>query len=335
MNHRESPLYWSFTIGTWFGTRVQISIFFPLLVLVLCWKFGPVLGGVLSGIVFVSVLFHEFGHVVAARRTGGMASEILIWPLGGLAYVQPAGVFRSRFLTAAAGPAANLALCLITLWHVLHLESAVRMNVFHPLIMPIGELSHDVVSDILVLTFTVNWVLLLVNLIPVHPLDGGRMLQTVLVSRLPGLAGAEVYIKIGFFFAFVMMFVGLIADSTFLVFIGSIVLVLNIQESFQMRAGDGYDESFMGYDFSQGYTSLERSVDGPTVRRAGFFKRWKEKRRREKQRLAEEKEAEAAQQLDALLDKVHTQGMDSLSEAERRQLDRVSARYRNKGNRHE
>ena len=338
MNSRESLLYWALPFGTWFGTRVRISVFFPLLVLVLCWKFGLALGGVVSGIVFLSVLFHEFGHIVAAHRTGGTGDEILVWPLGGLSYVQPAGTFRSRFSTAAAGPAVNLVLCLITLWHVLQLEPDVRAAVFHPLKMPIGELSRDLasaVSDVLLLTFTVNWVLLLVNLIPVYPLDGGRMLQAVLTSRLGGSAGTEAYIKIGFFFAFVMMFGGLIADSTFVVFIGSIVLVLNMQESFHMRTGDAYDESFMGYDFSQGYTSLERSVDDPPARRPGFFRRRKEKRRMEKQRRMQEKEAEAARQLDALLDKVHTQGIDSLSEAEKRQLDRASARYRNKGDRHE
>jgi stage IV sporulation protein FB len=109
------------------------------------------------------------------------------------------------------------------------------------------------------------------------------------------------------------------------------VFIANLIERNQLQQADHYDESFMGYDFSQGYTSLEQS-EIQVERPPGFWQRWKERRRAEKARRQAEKDQEAERLLDALLDKVHQHGMHSLSESEKRQLARVSARYRDKGN---
>ena len=65
----------------------------------------------MGAIFLASLLVHEFCHVFAVRLTGGVGNEVLIWPLGGLAFVQPAGHFRSQFFTPAAGPFANLIVC--------------------------------------------------------------------------------------------------------------------------------------------------------------------------------------------------------------------------------
>ncbi len=320
--NRQSSLYWSFPIGTWFYTQVRVSVCFPLLILVLCYRIDNLqLGLVFSAILLFSVLMHELGHIWAVRVTGGIGAEILIWPLGGLAFVRPAGTFSSQFLTAAAGPIVNLILCMVTIpgWW----SSYDTQTVLNPLVMPIGDISNDVIREFLVLIFAANWVLLLVNLIPVFPLDGGRMLQAWLSSRMGSETGAEIYIRIGFVFAFVMMIGGLLIDGDdfngiWVVVIGSILLVLNMQESFQLRSGERYDESFMGYDFSQGYTSLERTEETPSQLRRGLLQQWRDRRR------AEHKQVEVELQLDALLEKVHTQGLGSLTASEKRKLNRAS-----------
>jgi Zn-dependent protease len=330
MNSRESPFFWSFPCGSWFLTRVRVSIYFPLLVLVICWNLKDArLGLIFSGILFASVVFHEFGHILAVRWTGGTGNEILIWPMGGLAFVQPAPTFASQLLTPAAGPLVNLALCGITLVSVL--DSGSGLAALNPLQFPNVTLLHDVPGDLLRLTFYANWMLFLANLIPVYPLDGGRMLRACLMTRYDGDASAEIYIRIGLIVAFLLMIVGLLANSVWIVFIGAIVLVLNVQESQQIRASESYDESFMGYDFSQGYTSLERSAGSPRERRPGLLERWRQARRAEKLRREQEKTAEAERTVDELLDKVHAGGMESLTVAERRRLQRASARLREKG----
>src|SRR5262249_33878807 len=63
---------------------------------------------------FISVLFHEFGHCFAARWVNGDASEVLLWPLGGLAYVDVPNTPRANLVVAAAGPAVNLGLCVVS-----------------------------------------------------------------------------------------------------------------------------------------------------------------------------------------------------------------------------
>jgi len=87
MHNYRNPLYWSFPCGTWFQTQVRISFFLPLLLILLCFQLKDLpLALVFGGVFFLSILLHEFGHVIAARMTGGSGDEILIWPLGGLAF---------------------------------------------------------------------------------------------------------------------------------------------------------------------------------------------------------------------------------------------------------
>jgi stage IV sporulation protein FB len=104
-------------------------------------------------------------------------------------------------------------------------------------------------------------------------------------------------------------------------------------EFFQMRTADTLDDSFMGYDFSQGYTSLERSnKSNPSAarRRQGWLERWRERRRVAKELRARLDAEQAQAQLDEILAKVHSNGISSLTDAERRQLNRASARLRDK-----
>ncbi|MBW3542393.1 MAG: hypothetical protein KY476_19170 [Planctomycetes bacterium] len=333
METRESPLYWSLPLGTWFRTRVRVSIFLPLVILALCFRLESAkLGLVFGALLFISVLLHEFGHIFAARLSGGYGDEILLWPLGGLAFCQEGPSFGSRVLTPLAGPLVNLALCAATFPAVLSSPwLAVALNPFEA---PPVMLTTAIVSDVCLIAFTVNWVMFLANLIPVYPLDGGQILKAVLRERLPSSSAVDIYVRIGAVCGFIGLIVGLMIDSTWLVAFSAFVLVLNIQETAQLRTSESYDDSFMGYDFSQGYTSLERSTEGEprsrTETRAGFFARWRqarEQRRREREREEAER---IEQQLDALLEKVHTHGYDSLSETEKRTLRRASDRYRDK-----
>ena len=62
--------------------------------------------------VFASVLLHEFGHCFGARAVDGDATEVLLWPLGGLANTEVPHTPRANFITTAAGPAVNVVLCL-------------------------------------------------------------------------------------------------------------------------------------------------------------------------------------------------------------------------------
>ncbi|MBM79520.1 MAG: hypothetical protein CMJ78_02865 [Planctomycetaceae bacterium] len=330
--NRNSPLHWSFSIGTWYHTNVRVSWFFLLLVPLLCIKLQSFpIGLAITGVLFLTILCHEFGHVAAARATGGAGDEILIWPLGGLAFVQPGGTYAAQFWTAAAGPLVNALLCLVTLpavlEHDVYLEGALN-----PFVLPPIVLGNMWITEILILIFDINFLVLLLNLIPVYPLDGGRMTQAVISARIGGEMGRHVYGRIGFFCALLLLLGGLIAESVWLTAVAAIILALNIQETMQLQGGEAYDESFMGYDFSQGYTSLEREEEDapPQEQRAGPLTRWKQKREEDRARKEVERDQEAEVELDRLLEKVHQHGMESLSATERRQLEKASKRIRSR-----
>jgi len=174
---------------------VRVSTFFPLLAFVMWWKLSsPAMAAAVTGLLFVSVLLHEFGHVFAAQHTGGFGDEILIWPLGGLAFVEPAKSFRSQFLTAAAGPLVNLGLCALAFPFVLY--SAQIAEVWNPLVLPRVDLKDHVLQDLWILTFSLNWFCLLLNLVPIFPLDGSRMLQAWLNVHCSPPTIVEIMIKV-------------------------------------------------------------------------------------------------------------------------------------------
>ena len=329
--HNESPLYWSFPIGTWFTTRVRVSIFFPpMLIALMLWLREPVAALIVGVTLFVVVLLHEFAHVVAARMTGGSGDDILIWPFGGLALVQPGYSLRSRLLTPVAGPLVHLALCVLLT--VPMVQCSLLGTVINPLAWDSlrAELeSQQPFVKICAFAFVVNWAMFLVNLLPVFPLDGGRILQVLLAQKLGNETGTEAYIRIGTVVGMVIMFAGVIFWAAGAVFLGAVILLLNQQESIRLRIADSFDESFMGYDFSQGYTSLERSAEERPERKS-IFRRWKEQRAEEKLRRQLEAEAEEERELDRLLGKLHAEGPDSLTDAEKSLLKRASARYRDR-----
>ena len=140
-------------------------------------------------------------------------------------------------------------------------------------------------------------------------------------------------VRIAIAFAIVLAVVDLIFFGNLIVLtLAFMIVVLALQESFQMQATESYDDSFMGYDFSQGYTSLEKSeAAAKPERRAGLLARWLARRKAEKQRRQLDLEQQTEQQLDAILAKVHERGLTSLTPSEKRLLKRASNRYRSKG----
>lgn len=157
------------------------------------------------------------------------------------------------------------------------------------------------------------------------------MLQACLATRYGAESAHEFSMRAGLFASGLAAVAGMILDHTLLLSLGAGLFIMNLIESMQARSADGYDDSFMGYDFSQGYTSLERNRETKPPRRPGFIESWRARRRAEKERRAQLRAEQEQQLIDALLEKVHTEGMASLTDSERRTLDRASAKLRDKG----
>ncbi|MBI2930581.1 MAG: M50 family metallopeptidase [Planctomycetes bacterium] len=117
---------------------------------------------------FLIVLMHEFGHALACRQVGGRADQIVLWPLGGVAYVNPPPRPGAMLWSIAAGPLVNVALCPIlgSLW-----IAAGAMEWADTL-----PNAYAFLGDI----FIVNLIVLIFNVLPIYPLDGGQILRSLL-----------------------------------------------------------------------------------------------------------------------------------------------------------
>lgn len=142
-----------FHIGTCLGVPLEIHVTL-LIALIVLFLFKPFLACVITS-VFLIVVLHEFGHVFAAKILGHKTERVELNPLGGVAYIDiPSNAFH-EFVIAIAGPLVNV--LLIPILGLLAKQ--------HPLFF---------------LVFYCNITILLFNLLPIFPMDGGRILRSTL-----------------------------------------------------------------------------------------------------------------------------------------------------------
>jgi Zn-dependent protease len=177
--------------------------------------------------------------------------------------------------------------------------------------------------------FQLNLLLLLLNLLPAFPLDGGRMLQCFLWWRNDYRQGTLMAIFAGFLVMFATILLSIVTGEP-LVLLLAVFIYLSCRRQWILLETGG-EESVFGYDFSEGYTSLERETPTPTPRRRqGWLRTWLQRRAAQKlQKEQEQREAEE-RRMDELLEKVQRLGLQGLTDEERRFLTRVSAKYRNR-----
>jgi len=332
-------LAWAIPIGTWSGTRVAVSVWFVLAAAVLFRQLeGWWLGLLGTMVLAVSVLLHEIARVWVARATGGWGDEILAWPLGSLAVIQPSVTTRGQVLTALAGPGVHAAFCVVTVAAVW--QAGLMPGILIPFsVWPNMTLTGGVglVQAVMVMLFTVNWLLLLVNLLPVHPFDCGRLLEWTLSDYLSEETAADVFLKLGALVGVVLFATGMLVDQpdwhgTWVVGLGAVVLVVNLDEIASRRAVDELETALLDYELSlddvvENYSSLEPGN--------GDGEHWGHPR--DEMRLAEEREEErhreVEQRVDVLLKKVHRCGFDALNDDEKQQLRQASHQYRDRATR--
>ena len=153
---------------------------------------------------FGIVLLHEFGHALACRQTGGTADQIVLWPLGGIAFVNPPRRPGAMLWSIAAGPLVNVLLVPI-------LFGAVLMTV-----VPAG-LERSDFGQLVLQIWQINLLLLIFNMLPVYPLDGGQILRSLLWFPLGEIRSLQIASVIGLVGAIALAGVGLFAgDEHFL-----------------------------------------------------------------------------------------------------------------------
>lgn len=198
---------WSINIGQWLGIPVKLHVTF-ILVLGLFATASAVTGGGLTAAIntvifltalFACVLLHEFGHALMARRYGVGTKDITLLPIGGLARLErmPDKPVQ-EFWIALAGPAVNILIAgLLGLWVWITRSGAWPA-------FP-GATGGGLAESLLV----INLFLVLFNMLPAFPMDGGRVLRSVLAMRMNYVRATHIAGRLGQGMAFLFGLIGL------------------------------------------------------------------------------------------------------------------------------
>ena len=154
---------------------------------------------------FGIVLIHEFGHALACRSVGGQAENIILWPLGGVAFVSPPPRPGAVLWSIAAGPLVNVALVPVT---------------FGLLLLAHTQLPEDQYAGLrqyAELVTSINLVLLIFNILPIYPLDGGQILQSILWFFMSRSRSLRIAATIGVIMAVVLGVLSLLARDLWMV----------------------------------------------------------------------------------------------------------------------
>ena len=217
---------WSWRIVRIGGTEVKLHFTFVLLIAWFVWQgfaAGGAAGALATGAtllaLFGSVLVHEFGHIRMARRFGIRTPDVLLLPIGGVARLERIPEEpRQELLIALAGPAVTLTIAAVSYGILAAMGQP-------PVLQPATALPESPLAFL----FDINLVLLLFNLVPAFPMDGGRVLRALLASRLGMLRATRIAARVGQALAFVFGLVGLFGEPprpillliAFFVFLGA------------------------------------------------------------------------------------------------------------------
>jgi len=224
---------WSIPIARIAGIQVKIHLTFFMLLAFMGFLFYRQGGmeAAWSGVIFISLIFlcvllHEFGHAFAAKAFGIRTPDITLLPIGGVARLEKMpDKPMQEIIVAVAGPAVNVVIALVL--YLVLLPSGGPQS-FDPFVVTGPSMVER-------LMFT-NIFLVVFNMIPAFPMDGGRVLRACLALRMNYARATNIAATVGQGFAFVMGFVGLLWNPMMILVAVFIYLGASQEASFaQMR----------------------------------------------------------------------------------------------------
>jgi Zn-dependent protease/predicted transcriptional regulator len=214
---------WSWKLGRVAGIPIYVHWTFLILiawVLIDCWVRTQDVASTLAGVAFVTALFgcivlHELGHALTARRFGVKTSDITLLPIGGVARLQriPEQPYQ-ELLVALAGPAVNVVIVL-----VFYFVFGLRFP------EPTNNTKELITDHFFSSLMAFNLFMALFNMLPAFPMDGGRVLRSLLALRLPYARATRLAASVGQFMAIVFGLLGLSAGNPFLLLIALFVWI--------------------------------------------------------------------------------------------------------------
>lgn len=304
----ENPLRWSLPLYRAWGIAVRVHVVFVAMIVIELLKtiredsIGFQFMVVMLGGLFLLVLLHEYGHCFACRRVGGEADEILLWPLGGLAYCLPPNTWRANLITTAGGPMVNVILLPVLAGGLLAAGAGWGLVFFDPLDVGGGA------SEAMALGFVgwtlwslhfANTLMLAFNLlVPMYPMDGARIVHALLWRRMGRHEADRIVTRVGLIAAIVLGTLALVVGEMLLLGIalfGGFVCYQELQRSRFLEAPD--EDWSMSFEPPR----TRGAKEPPTVDPA---------------------------EIDRILAKISERGIQSLTRGEKKKLSKASAKNR-------
>ena len=268
---------------------------------------------------FVLVLLHEFGHCVACRWVGGSADEILMWPLGGLAYCLPPRRWQSCLITTIGGPGINVilvpvlgAFCFLAggNWSDL-VYDPIHFH-YHSI-----ELSTTWWRFWLAAAYDMNLMLLLFNvLVPMYPMDSGRILQELLWAKIGYKRSMEIAVLTGFVVAVLLGVLAFYTGQMRLLGLAVFGGLTCYNERQRVLALE--EQPAWAFDTDKGNKGFDNTpIKGDRKAEKALIKR-------------QETERSIQEKVDKVLDKIREKGIGSLTENEKNILKDATQRTRSK-----
>ena len=209
-----------------FGVPVRLHFTFVLLfVFLLVAGIGEGQSGLMNAVyitaLFGSIVLHELAHALVGRHYGVRTLEIVMFPIGGVTRLQQPPKPRQEFWIAVAGPTVNVAIA----------AGLFGALVWRGGLLPLEALTRPTDANLFERIATGNLVLAAFNLLPAFPMDGGRILRSVLALRRPPEQATRLAARAGQFLAIGLGLYGLLAANYLLVFIAFFVYLGAAQES--------------------------------------------------------------------------------------------------------
>ena len=342
-------LTWSLTLGRWSGVQIRLHYFLVFFavgrLLSAAVAEGHPIGATAGWLLLLLLVLalHEIGHAVVASIQNVEIEDVRLWPLGN--FVLPGASRGAESLAvASAGLVTSGTLAIAS---AIFLRFAGYSMIFSPFGWGVDSGAPTDRAGASIPAFQaiwwigwfghLNWVVFLANLIPALPLDGGRIFRRVLARTSVGITRDNPYAQwLARAMAGILTLVGLvrIVTSSFneglTLFALAILIELIVRtETRMLEDGGFFEDGVFGYDFSEGYTSLEAGAAKVRPYRESAIKRWRRKRSdlRRQRRIA--REAAEERRMDEILEKLYLQGKGALTDEEHRFLVRVSAKIRN------
>ena len=316
LGNPASLLAFSLPVGTWGPVRVRLHFWLLISFLFILIGYGRTAGFALGivhcALFLVALLLHEFGNRFGAQQVGGSHDEFMLWPAGGMIPPSCPPTPWATFVAHVGGIIANLILVLICAAALWLMKSPYFLPPLNPLAVFQGTDSFalkNLSPESLLANFMfINAAIMWAALMPFYWFKGANILQGIQWKRTGYMQAVNVTCIVGMVLAVPMFLLAMMSTNL----MGMIIWALLFASSFSRRKQLQYEPE-SDYQDSLTWTENRRG----SAKKVSALAKWKDKR-------AADRKKDLQEQVDRILDKVSSEGMNSLNASEKRTLQQAS-----------